>query len=154
MLGRPAWVNPVFIWKRAGAWLLLSACMERITQRLSAWRARFGYVSAISIPDCPCFANWYGLAIATFLVFAPVHAAGFLFAGSHKFRRLPHALRAGRQAHGEQEHPRDGRVRVIAGLLPCAVGQIPRLLLDELIVHQHQRLRRDHALDARGATFR
>ena len=41
-------------------WLILSATIERITQRSSTCDARWGKSSLTSVPHSPCFANFHG----------------------------------------------------------------------------------------------
>ena len=43
-------------------WLMLSATIERITQRSSTCVARRGRSSLTSVPHWPCFANFHGEA--------------------------------------------------------------------------------------------
>ena len=54
--------SPVFIWSAAPVWLMLSACIERITQRSSACLDRHGNSSLISVPHSPCLLNFQGEA--------------------------------------------------------------------------------------------
>src|SRR5579885_2289569 len=54
---------PLFIRNRAGPWLGLSVCVERMTQTSSMQRARFGSNSLTSTPLRPCLANRNGTAI-------------------------------------------------------------------------------------------
>src|SRR3954447_10380136 len=58
--GRLNACSPVFIWRQAPLWLMLSATIERTTQRSSAHVATCGNSSLISIPLCPCRENLYG----------------------------------------------------------------------------------------------
>src|SRR5689334_2813220 len=60
MLGRLNACSPVFIWRHAPLWLMLSATVERMTHRSSAQDATCGSRSLISRPDLPCFWNLNG----------------------------------------------------------------------------------------------
>src|SRR5687767_15059675 len=60
MLGRLNACSPVFIWRQAPLWLMLSATIERTTQMSSTHVARCGNSSLTSVPHCPCFLNLYG----------------------------------------------------------------------------------------------
>src|SRR6516164_2005705 len=60
MLGRENACSPVFIWRQAPLWLMLSATIERITHRSSTHEATVGNSSLTSIPAFPCFLNLNG----------------------------------------------------------------------------------------------
>ena len=53
MLGRPLMMEPVFMKKWAGSWLICSVCIERTMQSSSAMEPMWGKISAISWPDWP-----------------------------------------------------------------------------------------------------
>ena len=81
MEGCPWRMNPEFIWVRAGPWLLLSACMPRITQSLSACLERCGYFSEIHIPDWPYCWKEYGEGKAVGLVSLVKKLSSLRYAG-------------------------------------------------------------------------
>src|SRR5262245_22615646 len=60
MLGRIGCVSPQVIMSSDGSWLGTLVCIERMTHRSSAWRARCGNSSLISIPLRPCLLNLNG----------------------------------------------------------------------------------------------
>src|SRR5688572_20465171 len=53
--GRPARMEPVFIWQTDPTWFNPSAQQDRTTHSLSACCAMCGYQSDTSIPLCPYF---------------------------------------------------------------------------------------------------
>ena len=57
MQGKPFKVNPLFIWKVAGVWLLLLAVIEWMKHRSSAQRARLGSRLLTQLPLRPCWRN-------------------------------------------------------------------------------------------------
>src|SRR5579864_7709723 len=60
MLGREKVCSPVFIWRQAPLWLILSATIERMTQISSMHDATFGNSSLTSMPASPYFLNLKG----------------------------------------------------------------------------------------------
>src|SRR5207237_438680 len=60
MLGREKACSPVFIWRQAPLWLILSATIERMIQRSSTHPARWGKSSLTSAPALPYFWNSKG----------------------------------------------------------------------------------------------
>src|SRR6185436_15608619 len=56
--GRPARVDPVFIWHTPPEWLMPSWTQERITARSSAHCATWGYQSEIQSPPFPWRAHF------------------------------------------------------------------------------------------------
>src|SRR5205085_705291 len=52
--------SPVFIWRQAPLWLMLSATIERTTHRSSTHPAVWGRSSETAVPDSPCCLNFHG----------------------------------------------------------------------------------------------
>src|ERR1700733_5374516 len=59
-LGRENACSPVFIWRHAPLWLILSATIERITHMSSTHVAMCGKSCLTGVPDCPFCLNDHG----------------------------------------------------------------------------------------------